>query len=80
MKNNHPWVSPLTVIPLNRRPFVATQKTHYSEVLNPACGWGRMPPLFWLDALFVSWQERRRASFMTIPSQGMCDSRRAPHA
>lgn len=61
MKNQQPWVPPLSHLPLSLKPIVAMQKKHYGDVLNPTRWWGRMPRLFWLVALFVGYLERKRA-------------------
>ncbi|WP_052281700.1 carboxymuconolactone decarboxylase family protein [Kluyvera genomosp. 1] len=61
MKNQQPWVQPLSQLPLSLKPIVAMQKKHYGDVLNPTRWWGRMPRLFWLVALFVGYLERKKA-------------------
>lgn len=61
MKNQQPWVPPLSHLPLSLKPIVAMQKKHYGDVLNPTRWWGRMPRLFWLVALFVGYLERKKA-------------------
>lgn len=61
MKNQQPWVLPLSQLPLSLKPLVAMQQKHYGSVLNPTRWWGRMPRLFWLVALFVGYLERRKA-------------------
>ena len=61
MKNQQPWVQPLSQLPLSLKPIVAMQQKHYGEVLNPTRWWGRMPRLFWLVALFVGYLERKKA-------------------
>lgn len=61
MKNQQPWVQPLSQLPLSLKPIVTMQKKHYGEVLNPTRWWGRMPRLFWLVALFVGYLERKKA-------------------
>lgn len=61
MKNQQPWVPPLSQLPLSLKPITAMQQKHYGEVLNPTRWWGRMPRLFWLVALFVGYLERKKA-------------------
>ncbi|MEH0885625.1 carboxymuconolactone decarboxylase family protein [Enterobacter sp. UNJFSC 003] len=61
MKETSTWVAPIKNLPASLKPIAAMQKKHFGTVLNPTRWWGRMPPLFWLVALFVGFLERRKA-------------------
>lgn len=61
MKETPAWVAPLETLPASIKPLAAMQKRHFGTVLNPARWWGRVPPLFWLVALFVGFLERRKS-------------------
>ncbi|MFJ5852225.1 carboxymuconolactone decarboxylase family protein [Enterobacter cancerogenus] len=66
MKETTTWVAPVKNLPVSLKPIAAMQKKHFGAVLNPTRWWARMPPLFWLVALFVGFLERRKARLSPV--------------
>ncbi|MFK3911425.1 carboxymuconolactone decarboxylase family protein [Enterobacter cancerogenus] len=66
MKETTTWVAPVKTLPVSLKPIAAMQKKHFGAVLNPTRWWARMPPLFWLVALFVGFLERRKARLSPV--------------